>query len=480
MSSAPSKTDPIIIVGAGVFGLTSALHLCRAGYTNIHLFDKQDFVATNYSFAAGSDGASADENKILRASYGGQELYQRMAFAAMQEWEQWNEDMRADGSIPDILKDTQKLWDRCGFLRIEEGFGQHEVDTQKSFPEYIKHTQYRITDKQRVTEAIKAGIPESKLDPFERASRGLPIDGILDMTAGYTLASKACTYALHLCQKAGVKFHLGSSIGTFQSFIHSENRIIGIKTTDDTAHKAALVIMATGGWTPSLILATQPLLETTAGTILTINIPHSRPDLWDKYSPTNFPVWSWNMGGYDPSSSSPTIGGLYGFPRTPQGTLKFGFRGAKWTNYTHTSPPSSTTNLKISYPRTDIQEIPERAFNVVKAFCAENMPDLLDLELERGRLCWYTDSVDNSFLIAHVPGQVGLMVASGGSGHGFKFLPVLGRHVVDVVEGTRTEYTELFSWRDVPKGKKNGLEEGEKGWRTLDKQNLVPSRMWKL
>ncbi|KAG9898714.1 hypothetical protein KCU98_g16826, partial [Aureobasidium melanogenum] len=89
----PNKTDPIIIVGAGVFGLTSALHLARANYINIHLFDKQNFLATNYSFAAGSDGASADENKILRASYGGQELYQRMAFAAMQEWEHWNRDM---------------------------------------------------------------------------------------------------------------------------------------------------------------------------------------------------------------------------------------------------------------------------------------------------------------------------------------------------------------------------------------------------
>ena len=43
------------------------------------------------------------------------------------------------------------------------------------------------------------------------------------------------------------------------------------------------------------------------------------------------------------------------------------------------------------------------------------------------RLCWYTDSLDNSFLIDYVPGySETLFVASGGSGHGFKFLPVLG------------------------------------------------------
>ena len=79
------KSEPILIVGAGVFGLTTALHLSRSGYKNVHLFDKQPFHETKYSFAAGCDGASADENKILRASYGGQELYQKLAFAAMQE-----------------------------------------------------------------------------------------------------------------------------------------------------------------------------------------------------------------------------------------------------------------------------------------------------------------------------------------------------------------------------------------------------------
>ncbi|THZ86415.1 nucleotide-binding domain-containing protein [Aureobasidium pullulans] len=471
----PKKDEAIIIVGAGVFGLSSALHLARAGYTNIHLFDKQDFLSTNYSFAAGSDGASADENKILRASYGGQELYQRMAFEAMREWERWNSDMASDKNHPEALKGTEKLWDRCGFLRIEKSFGQHEVDTQNSFPKEIKHTQYRITNQQRTQEATQSGIPASKFDPFNRASRGLKTDGILDMTAGYTLASKACTYALHLCRHAGVHLHLGPSIGTFTSFLTASTKIAGIKTADDITHQAALVIVATGGWTPSLLSTSQSLLETTAGTVLTINLPPSRPDLWDKYAPENFPVWSWNMGGYDAASENP--GGLYGFPRTPEGVIKFGFRGAKWTNYAF---PASSGDTKISYPKTDIEEIPERAFNVVKGFCAENMPDLLDLELQRGRLCWYTDSVDNSFLISHVPGQPGLMVASGGSGHGFKFLPVLGKHVVDVVEGKSTEYTKMFAWRDVPKGKKNGLEEGEKGWRTLDKQKFVQSRDWKL
>ena len=43
-------------------------------------------------------------------------------------------------------------------------------------------------------------------------------------------------------------------------------------------------------------------------------------------------------------------------------------------------------------------------------------------------MCWYTDSLDNSFIIDYVPDYNDtLFVASGGSGHGFKFLPVLGK-----------------------------------------------------
>lgn len=468
------KTQPILILGAGVFGLTSALHLARAGYTNIHLFDKQPFQFTNYSFAAGSDGASADENKILRASYGGQELYQRMAFDAMQEWERWNREIASSRDLPESLSNADKLWDRCGFLRIGTQYDQHEIDTQNNFPEDIKHTQYRISDNKKIEEAVRSGIAKSKLDPFHRAERGLATDGMLDMTAGYTLASKACTYALHLCQKAGVHLHLGPSIGTFESFLTARDRVTGICTSDGKQHHGALVMVAAGGWTPSLVPQVTSLLETTAGSVLTIQLPPSRQDLWDKYAPANFPVWSWKNDDYTRNGTS--NGGFYGFPRTPDGLIKFGFRGAKWTNYTFTSPDGK----KISYPKTDFDEVPERALEVVRQFCAENMPDLLDLELQRGRLCWYTDSVNNSFLIDHVPGRPGLMVASGGSGHGFKFLPVLGRHVVDVVEHKETEYSRLFAWRDVPEGKRNGLEEGPEGWRTLDKQMFAGKRQWKL
>ncbi|KAK4541647.1 hypothetical protein LTR36_007791 [Oleoguttula mirabilis] len=468
------KSDSkIIIVGAGVFGLSTALYLSKRGYSNIHIFDRQPYDKNGYAFLQGADAASADENKILRASYADRILYQNLAFEAMGEWQKWNESIAsaAPVDLPAGLSPETMLWNQCGYLRLSEhGLDESEKQTQKNFPAEMGHTQYRVTNKQRRADAARDGIPATKIDPFGRLERGLPVDGILDMTAGFVLASRACTFTLHLCRKAGVHASFGPE-HALKSLNRSGINVTGIETSDGTHHSADLVIVACGGWTPSILPQVEELLETTSGSVLSIRLPQDRRDLWAKYAPEQFPVWDWNMGDYVPFQN---IGGIYGFPRTPEGVIKIAFRGAKWTNYSR----ESSTGQPLSYPKTDATKVPQEAMRVIRAFCAENLPDLLALDLEYERLCWYTDSVNNSFLIDYVPGTEGLVVASGGSGHGFKFLPVR-EHVVDVIERKDTEYTRLFSWRDVPGGKRNGLEEGPEGWRRLDKQRLAGKEQWK-
>jgi sarcosine oxidase / L-pipecolate oxidase len=57
-----SKSSPIIIIGAGVFGLSSAIHLALRGYKDVTILDKQPYEQTLYSYDAGCDAASAGEN----------------------------------------------------------------------------------------------------------------------------------------------------------------------------------------------------------------------------------------------------------------------------------------------------------------------------------------------------------------------------------------------------------------------------------
>lgn len=81
-----------------------------------------------------------------------------------------------------------------------------------------------------------------------------------------------------------------------------------------------------------------------------------------------------------------------------------------------------------------------------------------------------------------MPGRKGVFVCSGGSGHGFKFLPVLGREVVRILEGKGGEgpFGGMWGWREAGDGKaRNGLEEGEGGERVLGKQRMACPADWR-
>ena len=80
-----SQESKIIVVGGGVFGLSTSLWLARAGYKNITVFDRCPFDKNFYNPSDGCDGASADINKVFRMAYADKVEYashRRLAFTA--------------------------------------------------------------------------------------------------------------------------------------------------------------------------------------------------------------------------------------------------------------------------------------------------------------------------------------------------------------------------------------------------------------
>lgn len=57
-----NKQSPVLILGSGAWGLSTALHLERSGYTNITVFDRAETIPSPYS-------AAYDLNKIVRPEY---------------------------------------------------------------------------------------------------------------------------------------------------------------------------------------------------------------------------------------------------------------------------------------------------------------------------------------------------------------------------------------------------------------------------
>lgn len=69
-----------------------------------------------------------------------------------------------------------------------------------------------------------------------------------------------------------------------------------------------------------------------------------------------------------------------------------------------------------------------------------------DLELLLTELT--SASPDGDFLIDYYPHYTNLFIATGGSGHGFKFFPVLGEKIVDCIQGKlETDFQKMWAWR---------------------------------
>ncbi|KAI0173080.1 FAD dependent oxidoreductase [Hypoxylon sp. FL1284] len=471
-----TPSSKIIIVGSGVFGISTALWLARSGYVDVTVLDMQDTASAGYDPLSGVDSASADINKIIRFSYGSEIEYQRLATEAARMWDEWNAEIAATplAELPERLRDGDKrLWWNAGMLRMssEKELGVFELESLENMErEGIREFQFRTDDDTDVNRAKERGWAH-KLDPCRREERFGTHKAVLDSTAGFVYAYKSCAWAQYLAKKAGVQTILGPVHGKVLDIVSKNDRPV-LYTADGREHSADLVVVAGGGWTPSLVSEVHDLLETTAGSVATVQIPKNQPDLWDRFAAENQPVISWgSRQGME----------VYSLPRDEDGIFKIGWRKTKWTNF------EDVGKRRISVPKTaHVTEqketrIPTDALNGIKQYIEINFPELIPLGISSTKLCWYTDSIDNSFVVDFVPGHPGLAVCSGGSGHGFKFLPILGREVVKILEGQepQTVYGQMWRWRSSAEDRRNGLEEGEEGPRVLSKQTMASEGDWK-
>lgn len=477
------------------------------------VIDKQDYDKTLYSYDLGCDAASAgkppsehlvlflcsseftDINKILRVAYGSDTVYQNLALEALEVWKEWNKELATSTNLPAGLSRGDTLYVNNGSLAMFTTpelppFQQQSLDNITAAGQ--GHTQFVVSKPEDRMKATELGFG-SALDPFNRKSRGKPYNALLDTIGGLCYADKACLFALHKARALGVKFIFGEQ-GTFKNFTYSvsdPNEVIGVKTADGVGHGAALTIVAGGGWTPTIVPELDGLCETTGGSVLFYKIPRGSP-LWDRFSSKNFP--SYQIGMRDGAK-----GGIYGFPRDEKGIMKIGYRGTKYASLAfyfwrsanfilrYTNPVVQPDGTERSVPITcwnapKLTAIPSTALEVVKGFVAEYMPEIAQhkIPLIKSRICWYNDSFDNNLVVDRVPWKKGLMVATGGSGHGFKYLPVLGRWIVDIIEGKElsggdAEVARRWKWRSLEYGVApyNRLMEGSAGDRTLAKQMLV-------
>ncbi|KAJ5375435.1 hypothetical protein N7517_007441 [Penicillium concentricum] len=422
------------------------------GYNDVTVLDKQPYDETLHSYIKGADAASADINKIVRSAYGSQTEYQNLSTEAIAEWHTWNNELQRGTLVPPgmSIKDAVFVPNGNISLSISAVLPAWELACIDGMEKAgNKDTQLATRIPRHVEIAVQKGL-QSFVDPFQRERRGEHNTGVLDTTGGMAVADKACRFALHKARNLGAKFIFGKEAGYMKELCYEDSKVIGVKTRDGKSHAAELTVLACGGWTPVLLPELDGLCEAIAGSVILFKIPRQSP-LWERLAE----------------------GGLYGFPRDENRWFKVGYRGTKYTNplrqgdgnerstpVTRWSAAEQDGNISTG---EDFTSFPQQAHQVLIEFLNEYLAGLSEegIDIALTRVCWYTDTFDNHYFVDRVPNRQGLMVATGGSGHAFKYLPNIGNWIVDIMEGVGMDRSavQAWKWRFVG-GPTNDLMEG--------------------
>lgn len=334
-------------------------------------------------------GASTDVSRIVRSEYGNDVHHTALVERCLPAWR--------------ALRDAagRPLFHECGVLfltsrAMREGTFEH---ASWNVGRRRQHALERLTD-----------VDRARFECFP-ASRWR--DGFFDGEAGYVHASRACRVFAERARARGAEI-----LETREAvrLIEDNGRVRGVATRDGRAFHADVTILACGAWTTKLCPELEDRLEARAQPVF-----YLRPARPERFRPPAFPVWTADLAER----------GFYGFPADERGLVKIGHHGRGRL-------------VDVDGPRALIRAEEDG----LAAFLTEHLPELADAECVASRACIYTDSCDGDFLIDHHEDRPGLFLATGGSGHAFKFLPVLGDLIADRLLGVPNAEGERYAWRE--------------------------------
>jgi monomeric sarcosine oxidase len=326
--------------------------------------------------AAHSRSSSGGETRLIRTEYAGDELYTRWAWESLAEW-------------------------RALSLRHEDSIF-HPIGALYIYPKDVAAIDRSIA----IQRAL--GIPIEKIAAPELARRWPQINfdgiavGVLQPSMGALMARRSVQTLVAEFVKAG---------GTFRQFAVDPPRserasLAAITGTGGEALRADRFVFACGPWLPKLFP------EAVGARIVPTrqNVFFFAPKAGDaRFDGAHLPSW------VDISSKDHH----YGFPDLEARGFKIALdaRGPTFD------------------PDEGDRRITDQALSDVRAYLARRFPDLARRPLAESRVCQYENSNNGDLLIDRHPAWDNAWIVGGGSGHGFKHGPAVGRYVTDLALG---------------------------------------------
>jgi monomeric sarcosine oxidase len=329
--------------------------------------------------AANSRASSGGESRVIRAGYGAEEFYTRWAAQSLTLWRELFE----RNNRPELFRRTGVLW-------LARGDDRLSADTLSTLRRLDVPSEHLSRDEL-----------ERRFPQFAFADDSW---AVFEPEGGVLLARRAVRLVVEGARRLGCEYRVAHAAPP-----EGEGRAGSIKTSDGAAVSAGHFVYACGPWLPKVFP------ELLAGRI----------------SPTRQEVY---------------------FFGAPAGDARFRARAmpawVDWRAEVYGLPDVESRGVKIALDRhgpafdPDASERAptEATLREVRRLLAERLPALAGAPLVEARVCQYENTSNGDFLIDRHPAFSNVWLVGGGSGHGFKHGPAVGRHVSQLLtEGAAAE-----------------------------------------
>jgi glycine/D-amino acid oxidase-like deaminating enzyme len=337
---------------------------------------------------------SGDETRIIRSGHADDAFYTRWSREARAQWQAFGE---ATGER--IFVQAGCLW----FAHADDGF---EAASAALFD--------------------TLGIPYEALAPEDVTERwpGIRADdlvgAIFEPEAGLLMARRGVAAVAAQAARQGAAFELAA----VRPGRIAGDRLLEVVDGAGQAWNADAFVFAAGPWLPRLFPdLLDPLIRVTKQDVVFMG-PRGGDDRWGAEA---MPCWI----DFDAA--------FYGIP----GVDGRGFKLAP-DRYGPVFDPSAGERI-----------VDAESVRLARAYLASRFPDLATQPVVETRVCQYERTPDGHFLIDRHPDLANVWIAGGGSGHGFKHGPVIGRHVVERLDGAPGPADGRFAL-DRPRTQENG------------------------
>ncbi|OCT54871.1 sarcosine oxidase [Cladophialophora carrionii] len=409
MDSTDSAQCDVLIVGGGIFGTSTAYHLSKS-----HA-DPSRITVLDRALVPSSQAASSDINKIVRADYT-KAFYMDLAYEAM---ESWTEDP--------ILK---PYFHQTGWVMVDEKGSDLADRIRKNFRESGRldpSADLSLEDVKTRWGGVLSGMDTTGYDKAYTNS-----------SAGWADASGAVAALMHEAVKAGVK----QEVGEVTELLSTGEGLVGVRTADGRVFSGQKIVLATGAWTPYLMASFEQKIHISPGDSIQRQI-----------KATGVCVAAFQLTGAEAEhySQMPVlIYGAKGEVMPPNRDRWYKFTNA---NTFLNTQPHPETGQNISVPSSDQKSVPESLKRQSIEIIRQRVPEILDSGRtpDDWRLCWDVISPDQNQLITQHPDPrlSNLYFATAGSFHSWKFLPNIGKYVVNVLNGKSNgkDKDEAWCWK---------------------------------